>query len=435
MKLDSYHNHQLEQKRRDFYEGNLLPYYTGNLPPVNSPQYQKVVAELERIFVSDNLIAQGVNRFVNALVGETPDFQMSPKKAARGRVNDWYYNQLSNHTLLSSDENPPLMQAVINGMVEGRGFLRVYVEQDGTPRIHAPKDVVVNRGANDQVSSFEYHYTDENQRALVERQSLDENGALIVDTLQDETVLKSQRLDLNGNFLIMPLGIESVITERVMSLQKVISLIDTMSQLNINRSGYLTHLLLNSQVPESGLDISPGAYNQVFGAEVRKNGQSEVLDPKVETIQPISFELYREAYAHYSSQLFREFSQSFENVGANASGEARIRAQQDFSRRVRGFQTGVESAISGIMTSVGKLLGNKTARVRCHLNLSDSVLTPEQSQAILANFNGGLISHRSALAQLGFKDPDAELSQLAQERENEMQAAAQSLSADEDETA
>jgi hypothetical protein len=86
------------------------------------------------------------------------------------------------------------------------------------------------------------------------------------------------------------------------------------------------------------------------------------------------------------------------------------------------------------MTSVGKLLGNKTARVRCHLNLSDSVLTPEQSQAILANFNGGLISHRSALAQLGFKDPDAELVQLSKERQDEMQAP-QALSADEDETA
>ena len=435
MKLDSYRSHHLEQKRRDFYSGNLLPYYTGNLPPVSSSQYQKVVAELERIFVSDNLVAQGVNRFVNALVGETPDFEITPKKAVKGRVDDWYYDQLSNHTLLSSDENPALMQSVINGLVEGKGFLRVYVESDGTPRIHAPKDVVVNRGANDQVSSFEYHYTDENQRALVERQSLDENGALIVDTLQDEAVLESQRLDLNGNFLIMPLGISSVITERVMSLQSVISLIDTMAQLNLNRSGYMSHLLLNAQVPESGLDISPGAYNQVFGAEVKKNGQSEVLDPKVETIQPISFELYREAYAHYSAQLFSEFSQSFQNVGANASGEARIRAQQDFSRRVRGFQTGVESAISGIMTSVGKLLGNKTARVRCHLNLSDSVLTPEQSQAILANFNGGLISHRSALAQLGFKDPDAELAQLNSEREQEMQAATQSLSADEDETA
>jgi hypothetical protein len=266
---------------------------------VNSPQYQKVVSELERIFFSDNLIAQGVNRFVNALVGETPDFEMTPKKGTRGRVDNWYYDQLSNHTLLSRDENPPLMQAVVNRMVEGKGFLRVYVEQDGSPRIHAPKDVVVNRGANDQVSSFEYHYKDEDERALVERQSLDENGALLVQTLQDETVLENQRLDLNGNFLIIPLGIESVISERVMSLQKVISLTDTMSQLNINWSGYLTHLLLNSQVPDSELDISPGAYNQVFGAEVKKNGQSEVLKPELETIQPIGFELYCEAYPHY----------------------------------------------------------------------------------------------------------------------------------------
>ncbi|MEM9486505.1 MAG: phage portal protein, partial [Cyanobacteria bacterium P01_F01_bin.116] len=100
------------------------------------------------------------------------------------------------------------------------------------------------------------------------------------------------------------------------------------------------------------------------------------------------------------------------------SGESRIQMRQNFELYLRAWKRPIESAISNILNIVLRLLDYTELEAVVQLNITTGKLSSEERQAVISEYQAGLLSKATALAQLdSVDDVDAELALIDEERQ------------------
>lgn len=422
---------------RDFYEGNHWPHWVGPKPLGNDPDAMTALAELERIFVSANKIAECVDRHVSGLVGQ--EFYWSllredgtkadPDDPANAALTQWL-SHVADQSLQRDGRLHPIAQAVTDMAVFGRGYLRLWMPKALSARaselerimLHAPRPEAVTVDYDDDGFVEKYQYCSGTNS---ETQELDyENGLLLVDVLGQEPAT----YDLDGHWLIVQLKASPLITRDVITLQNAINLGLTSMARNVISGGFLERVVTGSSLPGRYEDLPGGGRRFVQEPLTLGPGRTAFLQgnptyddlgnikayttPSIDYHEPSTAEAFTGPIQANIELLYHLFGQGHLLASdTQMAGVARVVSQSDAETRILQHEFVIVRALEAVLKTVLILLGlgdGLTPSVQ--LRKAAKALTPEQQRSIIEQLNAGLLSRVSAIAQLGqVEDADAEL--------------------------
>lgn len=421
----------MSKENWNYYDGDdLFKYWIG--PAVTEPDK---LALLQRVFQSANVIAECVDNWRDGLISEPFRWQLKDRQGNRvdaseaevqlQRWLDWVNQQA---IAGGSKRSDPWEEFVLSLGVTGEGNLRLWQptryanHPDPVHRIHlhAPMagSVQIQRGLDGFVDQVAYSY----------------GQGLEVQTMSDRGILQAKdgeqnlSIDTGGRWLIQQVKSPTLLTDSVKGLQNSINHGLTMKLRNQEISGFRERVFLNAQPPgewttdEQGREIfTPAAMQRGPGTDQfisgLPNGDS-YLGARIHESQPIDIATLVGSFHADIELIYRQFRQSYRLQASQGtlSGESRIQQRQEFELFLRGWKRKVESAIANILNIVLKILGYQNLEAVVELQISTGKLSAEERQAIIAEFQAGLLSKATAIAKLGtVSDVDAELSLIEEE--------------------
>ena len=413
-----------QSTRQDYYDGVLgWDTWKGNTPNPDDPSYNLILQEISKLWVSSNKIRQAVDKITAALISNEPHFAvLKPNRQPAGKKFDnTFANWYADFTEQLTTEHP--FKAVIrSALINGYSFLRVYESPQGFS-IHHTDNIAVERDGNGDIQRYLYHYQLEGQ-PYQEIQRL-EGETLVIETYQGDTLVEESRLELGGNFLIYICNLgESIITESAMQLQDTLNGLLTQAAKTLSHSGFQHYIIANAKLPQSGSEgfkLHAGAINFVEGSTGGTRDNPKLETPSVTSFDPADPKIYVELENLIVDNLLAEFGMLHQQISGQSSGISRKHAIHTFSQRCEAQRIGIQSCLTGIATSLIRLLtGNSQLRVRSELQIIDHLLDSEEQDNILKQFNAGVISQHTALEQLRYSFPDEEISKVEDERDREL---------------
>jgi hypothetical protein len=448
---------------RQLYEGDHWPSWVGPKPEADDKNQL-----LRRVFQSANIVRDCVDFMATCLIGDRFDWYLKDGNGERVEGEqiadlerllqhwlDWVDQQAIERGTELSD---PWIEFVINLLVDEQAALRIY-----QPIRYAFDDIEYRRlhlqALRRDVLTVERD--DDNEFIEEVKFSLCGGGT--------ETHKWIQPVDEDGNpngpgqihmdrdgvpigepvdrwFLAVVNGSE-LITESVRQLQNSINHGLTMKLMGQELFGFRERVYLNAQAPgtweESPVPGQPDIF--VPGDMTRRPGQDTYMAgiptqstrpdgslaegftaPAVYDAEPIDPAALLKSIDADIALIYRQFKQGFRlasDDGANLSGSSRVQQRAEFQDYMRLWKGRIEGAIANMLNVVLELLGEDQYTAVVSLNSSTGKLTPEERQAIIAEYQAGLLSKASTMAALGSaKDVDAELALMDNEREEAMAA-------------
>ncbi len=452
--------------------GNHFKTWVGPKIPATVPQAAEKMAEIERIFMSANLVAECVGNWKDGLISEDfvwylkgTDGQRIDTKAGANqsaaaaelqlqRWLDWVEQQAiaADPTSTNFQQTDPWSEFVLSLGVTGQGNLRLWqprrYENDPDPihriHLHSPKtgSVAVERDDDGFVESITYTYGESKK----EIQTLNEQGRVVVQTVNasGEQEAEDLEIDTGGRWTIQQVTSPSLLTKPIKQKQNAINHSLTMKLRNQELSGFRERTFLNAQSPGEWVDDpkapggqrfvpsnepmerGPGYDNYVYGVPTGDSSSSSYTNPQVHESQPISVATFKEGIEIDRVLMYLEFKQGhlLSQGDGGLSGESRIQMRQGFELYLKGFKRRIESAIANILNIVLKILGYEGFEVVVELRITTGKLTSDERQIIISEYQAGLMSRATAMAMLGSTDPDSELQLI--EEEQQQQAARRS---------
>ncbi len=417
----------------DYYKGAHWQFWIGPTVPPNQPDK---LALLQRVFQSANVLAECVDNWRDGLISQPFRWQLKDQQGQRVEATaaevqlqrwlDWVSQQA---IATGSEHSDPWDEFVLSLGVTGEGNLRLWQpsrfanDPDPVHRIHlhSPQtgSVEAKRGADGFLDALSYRYGTGKQ----ETQIFNLEGLLQVT--DGAEILQ---IDTGGRWLIQQLKSPSLLTESVKKLQNSINHGLTMKLRNQELSGFRERVFLNSQPPGEWVRDANGQERFVPGVMQRGPGIDQFVSglpdgegysgATVHESEPIAIATLRESIELDIRLLYRQFRQSYRLQAAEGtlSGESRIQQRQEFELFLRGWKRKIEAAIANILNIVLKLLGYGELEVVVDLQITTGKLSGEERQAVIAEYQAGLISKATAISLLGsVSDVDAELALMAEE--------------------
>lgn len=441
--------------------------WSGPIPPVNSSDYTIIASEIERGFVSKNVVKEVTDRAVNGVMGREPKITLSfPDKRqtkliaeAEQVVKDWMKNK---------DFQKFVQKALRNSFVAGKSTLRLYVPsgllQNGQIMVNdkdplnflyldAPDPlsagVVTEDSTKETEGIFLGKFIDPNGKEvevaevtyLLPTENDQGKRFTEITIIPEKGAPESVQLDLNGNLMIHELGMPKVITDSVVSQQKMLNLNLTMMQRNSVLGGYLERVILNGQLPghyeedENGNSVfvredfitGAGSINAINGVPtLDENGNvAGYTSASISYRDPVSVRTFLEAKDASYRAILEETQQLHALLSGDAitSGDSRRQAVAGFMSTLRIPKYTTERAIEWLVETVlmcaGVFSGNpdKYRGITCtaECKLDSGVISAGEVDLLERQVRIGIISIETARDRMGIEDNDVEQARVEAE--------------------
>jgi hypothetical protein len=371
-----------------------------------------VLAEIERTFISQNLIAECVSRHVNAVSVE-PNITMTitrelgigadgqpeqPSDDENKRIR--LVNAAITNWMDSRKLNDNIIKAVTSAIATGRGVLRLYIPssssqiiENGQPLITrgelknvmarigitspSPTTAGVLLDMNDDPHTAYLSFLDVDETTLAETKRLEiqtlegQNTLIEVET---QNGFNTAKYPLEGVFLIYEINCMALVTPQIVSLQKLVNKTLTMMSKNVDVAGFIESTILNGELPFVeiddpnnpgqkirkivGMKSGPAIKNFIAPAQVQLPDGTWTTTPASQHDRlPVQVTTFVETLAHTEAALYKEFKQLHVLMGndAGASGRSRIQALNDFRSSVRVTVKALEAAYRWLFGALVKL--------------------------------------------------------------------------------
>lgn len=467
-------NHDLEliEKNYHYYDGEkLLDRWLGPTIDRSFPHYEDIIAQIEKVLQSRNVIAECVNRYRDALVGKHPHWYFVDFKGDRVE-NDiasnaekllqlWLNRQ---YQLATSQENQlqdALTNAVQNMLIAKRGYLRLWTPQrfrnSSIPILRVclhsphPGSVTINRDKDGFTESIEYVYSDD-KKERKEVQFLDNDGLTVFYTLDEKGIelpildadnnelpFTRTSLDLGGRYTIYEMRSPSLITDSIKRSQDAINYSLTLMIRNLNEAGFRERIIMGATPPgrwegekfiPDEFITGPGRVNFISGVPLEDDTGNlrGYTNPTVYNSEPVNVQTFIDTTATFVVAIYHEMRQAhLLGNDLQLSGVSREQSRTDFETSLGERIGTIEAAISGIYgaalasMSLGDRNENqyKNLDVTVQLRLSVSKPTPDERSANREDYKAGLRSRTTAMAASGIDNPDGEQALLNEEQRSE----------------
>lgn len=484
-----YKQYDVAQINLDLYEGEHFKYFIGPKIDPNNKDAESVNDAIERIFQSDNLIQEDIDRFVDALIGKLPTWYFkdgfgqkietdddpeaianSPSAQADLLIQRWLDRAINLGSTQDCNLETPFSEAVKNTAVTGYGYLRLWVPQRFREAIDPVQRVAIHCPANDSVEyiydndqfleRIEYRYTIDDKE-YIESQTIDPETNETIFEIQDDrgNVLDDEEgnprrfaMRLGGRYTIQKLKAPSLITESARRAQNAINFNLTMGVRTQEQAGFLERIILGAQppgrwedvdgvrqfVPDTTMRFGAGQTSFIQGTPVFDNegNLKSYSNPSIQYREPVDVESFVKFHRLMSGILHNQMGQGHLVASdLNMSGIARIQARQDFDRKLEKHRNTVQSAIGGIMGAALMMMVDDptpylSLDVAVQLRLSTSKPLPEELDQNRQDYQAKLRSQSTAMSAAGIEDTDAERALIREEQmENNILSTATTLSA------
>jgi len=429
-----------------YYRGDHWQFWIGPKMPESDPKHQEVMEAIAKVFQSSNRIAECIDRHCTALVGKRAHWYFVD--AAGDRLEDnsasesekllqrWIERQ---YRLATSQENQlqnAIVEAVINMLTTGRGYLRLWSPQRfrGSPDpivrvcLHSPhpSSVVIKRDSDGFTTAIEYTYTeDDKQRKEIQFIDADTNQTIFATLNElDEVIPESTfALNLGGRYSIYELRSHSLITDSVKRAQNAINFALTMMPRNIEVGGFRERLILGAQppgrwegdkfIPNTEFRVGPGQTSFIQGVPLldEMGNLRGYTNPSVFNSEPVPVQTFIDTAQAFVAVIYHEMKQAH-LLGSDLqlSGVSREQARQDFETSLGDHADIVAAGIAGIYGSALMMMVQDEADkyrdldVMVQLRLSASKPTPQELDQILKYQQAKLLSKTTTLALSRFVD-------------------------------
>ena len=395
--------------------------WSGPIPQQNSADYTLVASEIEKGFVSKNVIKEVTDRAVNGVVGREPKIVLTHKDKRNVKLIKEAEETLAQF-FKDKDVLKEVQKALRNSFVAGKSTLRLFIpnglmnngvveinEKDPLSFLYvdAPdalsSGVVTEDSTKEKAGIYIGKYTDASGKEIEVAEVTyllpieSESGKRFTEitTIPEKGQGETAQLDLNGKLMIYELGMPALITDSVLSQQKMLNLNLTMMQRNSVLGGYLERVILNGQLPGHYEEINgeqvfvredfitgAGTINAINGVpQFDENGNvASYSNASISYRDPVSVKTFLESKQASYEAILEETQQLHALISgdATASGDSRRMAISSFVSSLRIPKYTTERALEWLAETVlafaGVFSGNPdkfkdiTAKAECKLD-------------------------------------------------------------------
>jgi hypothetical protein len=444
----------------------------------------EVWADIEAHLVPHPGVEEIVNRHRDAVIGQEPFWRVVPRRAIpKGEEPTEEEQNIMKeiHALLTQwwDSKEPLevlQQAVEDLCLGGRGLIRLFIPA-GDLQVDADDVTFVPEGdIAEQLDRIWSTFVQADAGAvprdpmtmrkfgimLYEVQDLKTNATVklaeltYVDPTTKETVIRTVaetggdikvpeefKGNLGGRLTMYEMRSRPIVTAPIIGNLRLLVKSLTMRSNNIDLGGFLERTILNGQLPghwetdndgvrswvEDKFILGAGTTNKITGVQtgVKEDGNAILAEPRIQYKDPVNVECFdKSGLAAYKNILTGARQLHVLISGdANASGEARKQARDDFTKSLKRTKTRLDAAGRWLLETVLQiactLAGTpdkyKKFRVVFDSQLDPGPLSADDRAAIVSEVTctPPLRSQEGGMALLGIEDTDAELQQISVE--------------------
>lgn len=429
--MQKYPDFSYAQTNWEWYTGDtFLAFWLESILDLSNAENQRTSRAIARNFQSCNKIQEIVDRHLAAL---SPSNLIFDNPLLIDLLEKW---ERENSGIFGH----PIEEAALKAKIDSRAYLRLYFKKsyDGEApldslEVHCPPahSVIAYRDTDKSLIGFDYFYV-ENGESYKEKQYLI-NGLTVFETIHNGEIIKRFERDLGGGFSIFELNLKPLVTDSIKQNQNEINFALTLLGHNLTYSGWIQETILNGQPPgkwefdtqgrevfkpdESGLSSGAGITRFIQGLPMRdeRNNSLNYTNPDVRLQQPISPQTFIETFRCMSQAIYEQADQSFVLASDLVlSGVSREQSRRDFSDSVNADARRLGFVLSDLLTVSNYFLGvPKRVKAEVKPRIDTGI---EHKQLLLTAQSQGLVSKRTAIAQLGFTaDVDKELEELKKE--------------------
>lgn len=463
---------ELIEQNYHYFEGEkLLDRWLGPTIDQSFPHYDDIIAQIEKVLQSRNVIAECVNRYNDALVGKRPhwyfvDFmgdrvESDIASTAEKLLQLWLNRQ---YQLATSGENQltdALTNAVQSMLIASRGYLRLWTPQrfrkSSNPILRVclhsphPGSVTINRDPDGFTESIEYVYSSGNKERK-EVQFLDDDGLTVFYTLDEKGVelpildvdnnelpFTRTSLDLGGRYTIYEMRSPSLITDSIKRSQDAINYSLTLMIRNLNEAGFRERLIMGATPPgrwegdkfiPDEFITGPGRVNFISGVPLEdETGRVRgYTNPSVYNSEPVNVQTFINTTQTFVVAIYHEMRQAHMlGNDLQLAGVSREQSRTDFETALGNLTGTIQAAVTGIYGAAlaSMVQGNrnfeqyKNLDVTVQLRLNATKPTPEGRKENREDYKAGLRSRTTAMAESGIDNPDGEQDLILDEQRSQ----------------
>lgn len=445
--------------------------WIGPRPNATDAGVAEVLREIERAFISKNVIGEVLNRHCAGVVGQPIAWRVTlVRSLAEGEtptIDEQTRIDEAEAALTAWWDSAALAQimpsALVLALCGGRAPLRLFVppglllDTETGPRL-PPGDVatqlqriaidvldpatacvITDPATRARAGVFCY----EDQRQSYAEVSVVDGAATVLRILNADGVVSEVRVPLDGRLLLHDLTRPPLITAQVMALQRLLNLALTMLGRNVVMGGFLERVLLNAQLPgeyctdprtgarvfvPQPLRFGAGSVNALMGAEIRDEATGQLTgyaNPSVIYRDPVPVDTFAATRDIAYRAILEECQQAHALLSGEAapSGESRRLALTDFVSSLRLSVPAIERATRWLLETAlslaahfagqsGRFTGLR-AVVTCQLDAGP--LHADDVRQAIDLVDARLLSRESAMVRIGIDDTDAETQRIQAE--------------------
>lgn len=413
--LKAYDRDGESRVNRKFYDGDHWQggrQWTGPVPRKPDVRSSEIMSEIQRMFVSQNVLKEIVDRFVTGMLGNEPIWRLR----LRRQLKDGEDPTEAEQALIAEAEDALstwfdrrnvrriLKRALSQALLSARGPLRMYIPRgkildDGSVGTQEVASALLNLvWIEDQLPNVaaEVENPDTKERAGVfltkvgnvdtlEISYVDEARGLRPTVVRvftlaasNEKPIEELEIPLDGHVLVHEIQVDRLVTPQMRQAQCQINMALTMMQRNAILGGFLERVFLNAEVPVVSKDV-PGP----DGTTVTKNvpdpdfavgggiatflSGKKIMDdqgnvtgyanPSAYYRDPVDPENFIKTVDVARLNMLREARQIHVEMAkdATASGVSRVQARADFASSLYDAKPDIDGALRWLL-SVGLAL-------------------------------------------------------------------------------
>lgn len=256
--------------------------------------------------------------------------------------------------------------------------------------------------------------------------------------------------DLGGRLTMFEMQSKALITEPILANQKLLNKTGTMLSRNVDLGGFLERVILNGQLPGKWVEdddgnktfvadkfeLGAGTTNQVIGIQtgVKDDGTAVISDARIQYRDPVDVTCFKETMGIAYRTVLTAARQLHVLIAAdaNASGESRKQARDDFSKSLKRTKTRLDRFGRWMLETTAQMAATLAGdprrfdKLRCVFNtqLDPGPISADDRAATLNEYEAKVRSQEGTMAILGIDDTGAEQATIAAEEAAAAKAAA-----------
>lgn len=394
--------------------------FVGQLPPASLPGAPTILKDIEKGFVSENVIQEVVETHVGGILGREPLWSFlkeEGKPGGKGKPDD-VIGEIITPWWNEREALRDLQHAAELVVLEGKAVRRLFFPKGRLPeggelsvpslpvaleyiyfQTHASDvaGVFTDPDSQKEIGVYLYEEKDENGDVTdncAELSFLNEDGDTVCRIVKDKGANEEfGPYKLGGRLLLFEMERRALITEQVQSNQRALNLAHTMMMRNVNMAGARERSVTNAQSPKRPRrlqdpnnptrvveELEPGTYESGGGAVMFlmgfpiKNADGEVVgytNPNVSVSDPAPVDVFTKTRDHYYAAMLGQCHQRHVLISgdATASGVSRKQAEKSYQRSLKDTKTVVDACGRWQLETVLRLAAQLTGESEKYLPL------------------------------------------------------------------